>query len=119
MNILENSSELSPTARLDILKNDCFSENYIQHSPHVPDGREAVLNLFAKRFNNHPQISTSIKRTAADGDLVWMHQHVKRDPDDLGRAVINIFRMKDGKFVEHWNVGQAVPERAKNNNTMF
>lgn len=46
-----------------------------------------------------------IKRSAADGDLVWLHLHTKRTPEVRGNAVINIFRMKDGKFVEHWNVG--------------
>ncbi len=30
---------------------------------------------------------------------------VLRTPEDLGRAVINIFRMKDREFVEHWNLG--------------
>jgi len=60
-----------------------------------------------------------IKRTGADGDLVWIHLHAKRTPDALGNAVINIFRMKDGKFAEHWNVGQSVPAESANDNTMF
>ena len=119
MDILENRPDLEPSHRIDILRNECFAESYIQHSPHVPDGRDAVLSLFAKRFKNSPKITTSVKRTASEGDLVWIHQHVKRTPEDLGRAVINIFRMKDGKFAEHWNLGQAVPEKSKNNNTMF
>jgi predicted SnoaL-like aldol condensation-catalyzing enzyme len=119
MDLLENRPDLEPSLRIDTLRNECFAENYIQHSPHVADGRDAVLNLFAKRFKNRPEITTSIKRTASEGDLVWIHQHVKRTPEDLGRAVINIFRMKDGKFAEHWNLGQAVPEKSKNNNTMF
>jgi len=119
MDILENRPDLEPSYRIDILRNECFSETYIQHSPHVADGRDAVLSLFAKRFINSPKITTSVKRTASEGDLVWIHQHVKRTPEDLGRAVINIFRMKDGKFAEHWNLGKPVPEKSKNNNTMF
>ena len=119
MDLLENRADLEPSHRIDILRNECFAKNYIQHSPHVADGRDAVLSLFAKRFKNNPDITTSVKRTASEGDLVWIHQHVKRTPEDLGRAVINIFRMKDGKFAEHWNLGQAVPEKSKNNNTMF
>lgn len=119
MDILENRPDLEPSRRIDTLRNKCFAETYIQHSPHVPDGRDAVLSLFAKRYKNRPTITSYIKRTASQGDLVWIHQHVKRTPQDPGRAVINIFRMEDGKFVEHWNVGQAVPEQSKNNNTMF
>jgi len=119
MDILENRPDIEPSHRIDILRKECFAKNYIQHSPHVPDGRDAVLSLFAKRFENNPEITTSVKRTASEGDLVWIHQHVKRTSEDRGRAVINIFRMQDGKFAEHWNIGQAVPEKSKNNNTMF
>jgi len=119
MDILENRSDLKAAQKIDILREECFSQNYIQHSPHVADGQEAVLRLFENRFKNHPETSISIKRTASEGDLVWIHLHAKRTPQDLGRAVINIFRMEDGKFVEHWNTVQAVPEKSKNNNTMF
>lgn len=119
MDTLENRPDLEPSRRIDTLRNECFAETYIQHSPHVKDGRDAVLRLFANRYKNHPEISASIKRTASAGDLVWIHLHVKRTPEDLGRSVINIFRMEGGKFAEHWNVSQAVPEKSKNNNTMF
>ena len=113
MDLLENQKDLEASRR------ECFAETYIQHTPWVPDGRDAVLSYFATRFKNYPDFAMEIKRTGADGDLVWIHLHAKRTPDVLGNAVINIFRMKDGKFVEHWNVGQAVPAESANDNTMF
>jgi predicted SnoaL-like aldol condensation-catalyzing enzyme len=119
MEILENRPDMVAKERLNILRDDCFSENYIQHSPHMEDGREAVLAVFAKRYEKYPKLSMSVKRTASEGDLVWMHLHVKRTPDSLGASVIHIFRMEDGKLAEHWGVGQPVPKTAKNTNTMF
>ena len=98
---------------------ECFGESYIQHAPHVPDGRDAVIAFFAARVAKYPESSIEIKRAAADGDLVWMHLHSKRTPDALGAAIIHIFRMEDGKFVEHWGVSQAVPEESAHDNTMF
>ena len=113
MDLMENQHDL------DTARHECFSDTYIQHSPYIEDGVEAVLNVFANRFERYPDFSIEIKRTSAEGDLVWMHLHAKLTPDDRGIAGMHIFRMKNGKFVEHWGVGQAVPETSMNDNTMF
>jgi predicted SnoaL-like aldol condensation-catalyzing enzyme len=55
----------------------------------------------------------------AEGDLVVLHVHTKRDEHDRGKAVVDIFRVENGKIVEHWDVIQDVPEKAANSNTMF
>lgn len=119
MDTLENRPDLEPLHRIDILRNECYSENFIEHAPNIEDGRDALLSLFASRYKKYPELSMSIKRTASEGDLVWLHLHVKHTPDSLGGAGIHIFRMKKGKIVEHWGVGQPVPKEPKNNNTMF
>jgi predicted SnoaL-like aldol condensation-catalyzing enzyme len=40
-------------------------------------------------------------------------------PDDLGQAVVDIFRVEDGRIVEHWDVLQPVPAESANSNGMF
>ena len=119
MEIMENRNDLEPSHRIDILRDECYSENFIEHSPHIADGRDGLLRLFQGRYKQYPELSMSIKRTASEGDLVWLHLHVKRTPDSLGAALMHIFRMKDGMIVEHWGVGQPVPEEPKNENSMF
>ena len=119
MEVLENRLDLKPSHRIDILRDECYSENFIEHAPNIADGREALLSLFASRYKKYPKLSMTIKRTASDGDLVWLHLHVKHTPESLGGAGIHIFRMKAGKIVEHWGVGQPVPKTSKNDNTMF
>ncbi|WP_435169134.1 nuclear transport factor 2 family protein [Falsirhodobacter sp. 1013] len=56
---------------------------------------------------------------SATEDLVWLHVHANRNDNDRGRAIVDIFRGKDGKITKHWDVIQAVPEMAANDNMMF
>jgi len=119
MEILESRNDLKPSQRINILRNECYSDSFVEHSPHISGGREGLFSLFLNRYKEYPELSMTIKRSASDGELVWLHLHVKRTPDSLGAALMHIFRMKDGMIVEHWGVGQAVPEKPKNNNTMF
>lgn len=92
---------------------------YKQHNPQVPDGKAPFVNYFTGYFKQYPHASSRILRSAVDGDLVWLHNHSQSGPDDRGRAIVNIFRVKDDQIVEHWDVIQAVPEHAANDNTMF
>jgi predicted SnoaL-like aldol condensation-catalyzing enzyme len=92
---------------------------YIQHNPNAPDGVDGVLGLIKFLKEKTPQRSSSINRVLADGDLVVLHVHAKATPDDRGTAIVDIFRLENGKIVEHWDVMQPVPETAKNDNSMF
>ena len=64
-------------------------------------------------------MSLEIKRAVAKGDLVVTHSLLKTTPDDRGTAMADIFRLEDGKVVEHWDVVQPVPESAANDHPMF
>jgi predicted SnoaL-like aldol condensation-catalyzing enzyme len=94
-------------------------DKYIQHNPLITDGKEAVIKFFNGYFKVHPQAKNQIKRVIAAGDLVVLHVHSKDDPTVRGRAIVDIFRVENGKIVEHWDVIQSIPEKAANNNTMF
>jgi predicted SnoaL-like aldol condensation-catalyzing enzyme len=93
--------------------------SYRQHNPLVPDGIEPSVAFLSKRFETNPQAVNEIKRVIADGDLVAVHVHSRLNDADRGRAIVDIFRVDNGRIVEHWDVIQPVPENAQNNNTMF
>ena len=92
---------------------------YIQHNPTAPDGAEGLKGFIGFLRDKFPQSRSEIKRVFADGDFVIVHVHSVREPGTRGRAIIDLFRLENGKIVEHWDVVQDVPEKAANSNGMF
>lgn len=105
--------------RHDVEAAGVVAEDYIQHNPRVPDGKAPFLGFFTTYFTENPDSRARIVRSAADGDLVWLHVQSTNGADDAGRAIVDIFRVRNGRIVEHWDVIQAVPAEAANQNTMF
>jgi predicted SnoaL-like aldol condensation-catalyzing enzyme len=96
-----------------------FGPKYVQHNPGAPDGIEGFKAFIAFRKEKFPNAHSDIKRVFADGDYVILHVHVVPNPGDRGSAVVDIFKLENGKIVEHWDVVQPVPEKTANTNTMF
>jgi len=96
-----------------------FGPRYIQHNPNAPDGIEGFKAFIAMRKEKSPNAKSEIKRVFAEGDYVILHVHSVREPGERGVAIVDIFRLENGKIVEHWDVVQAIPEKPANNNGMF
>ncbi len=95
-----------------------LEEDYVQHNPMVPTGREAFINAFTQIFEQNSNFDYQVQRTYSDGDSVIVHSF---SPDEEnGNAVVDIFRVNEnGKIAEHWDVIQPIPNNPANNNTMF
>ena len=96
-----------------------LGDKYIQHNPLAADGPEGLKAFLDFAKENMSEFKVEFKRVLADGDFVMVHAHARANPDDRGSAVMDIFRLENGKVVEHWDVMQAIPEKAMNDNTMF
>ena len=93
--------------------------DYKQHNPYAASGAQAAIDFLGPYFKQNPEASTDIKRVIAEGDLVAIHNNPKQNPKDRGRAVVDIFRVENGRVVEHWDVVQDIPEKSANDNSMF
>jgi len=92
---------------------------YVQHNPRAADGPEGLKAFLALLREKFPDYHSEIKRVFADGDYVIVHVHNVPTPGSRGAAIIDIFKLENGKVVEHWDVRQEIPEQSANSNTMF
>jgi predicted SnoaL-like aldol condensation-catalyzing enzyme len=94
-----------------------FAKDYAQHNPSFANGRDAIPGLIG-------QLPAGFRYEAgmivAEGDLVMIHgRYTGWGPKPM--VAVDIFRVVDGKLVEHWDVLQEeVPTSATaSGNPMF
>jgi predicted SnoaL-like aldol condensation-catalyzing enzyme len=108
---LFNKRDYEAAARL-------WSPNYIQHSAHIPPGRDGLFNLVKGapaelRYENHV--------AAADGDYVLLHGRFTGNGRPRAWIAGDVIRVEDGIIAEHWDTLQdeASQEESKSGLPMF
>lgn len=128
MTVTPETNKASAQAFYDLMFNKCQPREaieryagavYIQHNPHVADGKAAFIEYFERMAREYPGKRTHFKRAIAEGNLVVLHCH-QIWPGSNDYAGIDIFRFDDdGKIVEHWDVLQVMSLDSKNDNGIF
>ncbi len=96
-----------------------IAPDYIQHSPMAAPGRDSLKAFLRMVHAASPQASQKLLRAFVEGDHVIIHYHVRRDPQDRGFVVMDIFRLANDMVVEHWDCVQDVPAHSPNPISMF
>jgi predicted SnoaL-like aldol condensation-catalyzing enzyme len=95
-----------------------WSPDYIQHSAHIPPGRDGLFNLVK---SIPPTLRYEPGEIVAENDLVIVHGRYSGLGQSANWIVADIVRMKDGVLAEHWDVIQdeATRETSKSGLPMF
>jgi predicted SnoaL-like aldol condensation-catalyzing enzyme len=88
---------------------DLVAEDYIQHNPTMPTGREPLLAF--------PPLAATTVRVLADGDRVATHSEYRLG--DRRMVAFDIFRLVDGRIAEHWDAMQEFAETNASGRTML
>ena len=95
-----------------------WSPNYIQHSAHIPPGRDGLFNL-VKAFPDSLRYENLL--IFANGDLLMLHGRFTGTGATANLIAADIVRMENGILAEHWDVLQdeATKEQSKSGLPMF
>jgi predicted SnoaL-like aldol condensation-catalyzing enzyme len=95
-----------------------WSPNYIQHSAHIEPGRDRLFNL-VRTFP--PGSRWESGAILAEAGLVTIHSRYVRPGVPRNLIAVDILRVKDGVFLEHWDVLQDEASKAdsKSGHPMF
>ncbi|MFZ0334070.1 MAG: nuclear transport factor 2 family protein [Candidatus Acidiferrales bacterium] len=95
-----------------------WSPRYIQHSAHIPPGRDGLFSLVK---GIPPTLRYEAGTVVAEGDFVVLHGRFSGIGLPVNWIAADIVRMKDGILVEHWDVIQdeATRESSKSGLPMF
>lgn len=92
-----------------------WAEDYIQHNPTAPSGRDAIRNL----LSNAPEGARyEMGMVIAQDDLVAVHGRIS-GLGPVAMIAIDIYRVEDGRIAEHWDVIQAEVLDTVSGNPMF
>ncbi len=95
-----------------------WSPDYIQHSAHIPPGRDGLFSLIRS-------IPLTLRYEAgvmlAEGDFVMVHGRFSGIGQPANWIVVDIIRLEDGVLAEHWDVIQdeASKEASRSGLPMF
>jgi predicted SnoaL-like aldol condensation-catalyzing enzyme len=93
---------------------------FIEHSDNSKGGTAAASEAFLKTLiARSPDPKWEVVRSAAEGDLVFLHVKFTAGPKTAPIAIVEIFRVANGKLTEHWDVVGPPPLAPVNPNSRF
>jgi predicted SnoaL-like aldol condensation-catalyzing enzyme len=111
-------------ALFDMKPADAFARyaapDFVEHSQDSAGGDAKATVVFLRQLiARSARPRWDIIRSAAEGDMVFLHVRYTAAPGAPEYAVAEVFRVKDGRIAEHWDVTSPPPDKVINPNSRF
>ncbi|USX55204.1 nuclear transport factor 2 family protein [Lentzea sp. HUAS12] len=115
--VTEFAQRILQDADYSVLTDYISTETYLQHNPEAADGLDgfgAAAAQWAQQGKN--LVYKTVHRVVAEGDLVLLQSE-----GEFGEPVAywDLFRVQDGRIVEHWDVIAPIPAALPHSNGLF
>jgi predicted SnoaL-like aldol condensation-catalyzing enzyme len=115
------------TSFLDLVVSGKIREAYDQyvgpgfrhHNPYFEGSAESLMKGMEENETKFPNKIFEIQHALEDGDFVAVHSRLRLKPEERGLAVVHIFRFRNDRIAELWDMAQPVPEDSPNQYGMF
>ena len=109
--------EVLVSGQLSRLDRYIDSEGFVEHNPHMSDGLPALREALSR--NHEARRYEKIHRLLAEGNFILSVCEGHLGEDHV--SFYDLFRIADGKIVEHWDTVDRVPPRSEwvNDNGKF
>ena len=115
--VQEFAQRILQDADYSVLTDYISTETYLQHNPEAADGLDGFGAAAAKwAGEGRNLVYKTVHQVVAEGDLVLLQSE-----GEFGEPVAywDLFRVQDGKIVEHWDVITPIPADLPHGNGLF
>lgn len=94
-------------------------ENFKHHNAYFKGDAESLMIAMEENAKANPEIIFKTHLIVEEENLVVTYSKFQHNADDIGYAVVHIFRFENNRIVELWDLGQQIPSDMVNENGMF
>ncbi|SET46943.1 Predicted SnoaL-like aldol condensation-catalyzing enzyme [Oceanobacillus limi] len=85
-----------------------IDSDFLHHNPYFKGNADSLMHAMEESAAQSPHKVFEVKQAIQEGNTVAVHSHVRQTLEELGGAIVHIFRFKDDQIVELWDVGQPI-----------